>query len=155
MTTRELVTASPEETEALGERLGRAARGGELLGLTGDLGAGKTCLVRGLARGLGADPEEVASPTFVTVTEYRGGRLPLVHADLYRLDAARADPGWLREALFGGGVTVVEWFDRLGSEAGDEYLLLALQHGEGDVRRIRATACGLRHVRWLEVAIPA
>src|SRR5262249_59078566 len=73
----EVRSASPDDTEALGARLGRAARGGELLGLVGDLGAGKTCLVRGLAAGLGADPPAGHSPTFVTATEYRGGRLPL------------------------------------------------------------------------------
>src|SRR5262249_38526698 len=72
---RAVTTAGPAETEALGARLGRAARGGELLGLVGDLGAGKTCLVRGLAAGLGIDPDAVHSPTFVIATEYRGGRL--------------------------------------------------------------------------------
>src|SRR5439155_1754471 len=84
---REVTTHTPEETEALGEAFGRAARGGELIGLVGELGAGKTCLVRGLARGLGIDPERVHSPSFTIVTEYPGGRLPLAHVDLYRLDA--------------------------------------------------------------------
>ena len=68
MRTHERVTHTPAETEALGEALGRAARGGELIGLVGELGAGKTCLVRGLARGLGADPDRVHSPSFITVT---------------------------------------------------------------------------------------
>ena len=79
MPARELTTSTPEATEALGEALGRAVSGGELIGLTGELGAGKTCLVRGLARGLGIDPGRVHSPSFTIVTEYRGGcySLPL------------------------------------------------------------------------------
>ena len=100
---REVTTASPDETEALGARLGRAARGGELLGLVGDLGAGKTCLVRGLAAGLGADPDVVHSPTFVIATEYRGGRLALHHVDLYRCEPPLVDTLFLREALYGDG----------------------------------------------------
>ncbi len=87
MSAPELTTTSAEETEAVGERLGRALGGGELIGLVGDLGAGKTCFVRGLARGLGVEPERVHSPSFTMVTEYRGGRVPLTHVDLYRLDA--------------------------------------------------------------------
>src|SRR5262249_38718349 len=110
---RELATASPEETEALGAALGRAAQGGEIVGLVGELGAGKTCFVRGLARGLGADAEAVHSPSFTIATEYRSGRLPLVHVDLYRLDAPWTDAPFLRDVLFGPGVVAVEWFDRL------------------------------------------
>src|SRR5213080_325372 len=112
---RETTTRDPEETEALGEALGRAARGGELIGLVGELGAGKTCLVRGLARGLGADPDRVHSPSFITVTEYPGGRLPLVHVDLYRLADPLAEELSLREALYGEGVAAVEWFDRIAA----------------------------------------
>src|SRR5881409_3181411 len=112
---REVTTHTPEETEALGEALGRAARGGELIGLVGDLGAGKTCLVRALARGLGIDPERVHSPSFIMVTEYPGGRLPLTHVDLYRLEAPVDDAGLLRDALYGEGIVAVEWFDRLAS----------------------------------------
>src|SRR5205807_8587717 len=103
----ETTTRSPEETGALGELLGRAARGGELIGLVGELGAGKTCLVRGLARGLGADPDRVHSPSFITVTEYPGGRLLLVHVDLYRLEQPVSDDLWLREALYGDGAAAV------------------------------------------------
>ena len=146
-------SASPEDTEALGARLGRAARGGELLGLVGDLGAGKTCLVRGLAAGLGTDPDAVHSPTFVIATEYRGGRLPLHHVDLYRLDPPLSDTVFLREALYGTGVAAVEWFERMLPGAGDEYLLATLRTGSGNSRTIRLEAHGRRHAAWLRAVI--
>jgi tRNA threonylcarbamoyladenosine biosynthesis protein TsaE len=146
---RSVTTNAAEETEALGARLGRAVRGGELLGLVGDLGAGKTCLVRGLAAGIGADADSVHSPTFVIATEYGGGRLPLQHVDLYRLDAPLAGTDFLRELLYGPGVAAVEWFERLLPAAGDEYLLVTLQAGAGDARAIRLEAYGPRHAAWL------
>jgi len=101
------------ETQALGEAWGREARAGWILGLSGDLGAGKTQLVKGLARGLEA-AAVVASPTFALVHEYRGGRLPLFHVDLYRLTtrdqiiAAGLELYLVRPE----GVTVVEWVER-------------------------------------------
>src|SRR5262245_47790316 len=104
---------SPEETVALGERWGREAEAGWLIGLSGDLGAGKTQLVKGLARGLEITAR-VHSPTFALVHEYRGGRLLLVHLDLYRLDTpAQIAAAGLEEYLLNpGGVTVVEWIER-------------------------------------------
>jgi tRNA threonylcarbamoyladenosine biosynthesis protein TsaE len=153
MAVRALDTASPAETEALGERLGRTAEAGCVVGLEGELGAGKTCFVRGLARGLGADPEAVASPTFVIATEYRGGRLPLHHVDLYRLEPPLRDALFLREVLYGAGVVAVEWFDRLLPEAGGDVLRVALRHGDGDHRTIRLAAHGPRHETWLARAL--
>jgi tRNA threonylcarbamoyladenosine biosynthesis protein TsaE len=145
---REVTARSPEETEAVGEALGRAARGGELIGLVGELGAGKTCLVRGLARGLGIDPDRVHSPSFIIVTEYPGGRLPLAHVDLYRLDAPVPDAEFLREVLHGEGVAAVEWFDRLPAGAEDERLLVTLRFTpEG--RRIALDARGAAHLALL------
>ncbi len=154
----ERVTGSPEETEGLGRRLGVTARGGELLALLGDLGAGKTCLVRGFAEGLGIDPAEVASPTFVLATEYRGGRLPLRHVDLYRLDeaaleAAAEDRLLIAETLDCAGVVAVEWYDRLDQGGDAEGLMVTLRHGDGDRRYIRFDARGARHVRWLVEAL--
>lgn len=147
-----LTTAGAEETEALGARLGRAAQGGELLGLVGELGAGKTCLVRGLAAGVGADPDAVHSPSFVIATEYRGGRLPLHHIDLYRLEPPLADIEFLREVLYGAGIAAVEWFERLLPAAGDEFLLVTLRAGAGDARSILMEAHGPRHAAWLRAA---
>jgi len=127
-----------------------AARGGELVGLVGDLGTGKTCFVRGLAAGLGIDPERVHSPTFVIVHEHHGGRLVLQHVDLYRLDRPNDEEPFLREVLYGPGVAAVEWFDRLPLAAGEEALLVTLRHVAGDRRVIRLDARGERHARWLE-----
>jgi tRNA threonylcarbamoyladenosine biosynthesis protein TsaE len=146
---REIASRSPEETEALGEALGRAVRGGELIGLVGELGAGKTCLVRGLARGLGIDPERVHSPSFTIVTEYPGGRLPLAHVDLYRL-AAPADEAFLREVLYGEGVAAVEWFDRLPASPGDDVLLITFCLAAGEGRAIRLEPRGARHERLVD-----
>ena len=142
---REVRTSSSEETEALGAALGRAAAGGELIGLVGDLGAGKTCLVRGLAAGLGIDATRVHSPSFTIVTEYGGGRLPLVHVDLYRLEPARDDLGFLRDVLWDAGVAAVEWFDRLGADAQEDALLVAFGFGADDARIIRLEPRGTRH----------
>ena len=107
-------TASPAETEALGERLGRALRGGEVLAYRGGLGMGKTCFTRGLARGLGIDPAEVSSPTFALVNEYRGGRLPLFHFDMYRVESF---DGLYSTGFFDyldlGGVLAVEWSENI------------------------------------------
>ncbi|HEU0010013.1 MAG TPA: tRNA (adenosine(37)-N6)-threonylcarbamoyltransferase complex ATPase subunit type 1 TsaE [Verrucomicrobiae bacterium] len=107
------ISHSPEETAALGERWGRDAAPGWVIGLSGDLGAGKTQFVKGLARGLGITAR-VHSPTFALVNEYPGGRLPLAHLDLYRLDTpeqilAAGLEEYLRRP---NGVTVVEWCER-------------------------------------------
>ena len=83
------VTASEEETQAVARELSATLRAGDVVLLSGDLGAGKTTFVRGLAEGLGIDPREVSSPTFTLVQEYRGGRVTLVHVDLYRLNDPR------------------------------------------------------------------
>jgi len=107
-----VITHSPAQTEALGESWGRCASQGLVIALTGDLGAGKTQLVRGLARGLGS-PVRVHSPTFTLVNEYGGGRLRLFHLDLYRLETAeQIRSAGLEEYLTPDGVTVIEWADR-------------------------------------------
>src|SRR5262245_30794417 len=110
---RSAITQSEEETERLAAEWSSGFRGGEVVLLSGELGTGKTVFVRGLARGVGVDPEEVSSPTFVLLTSYPG-RLTLHHADLYRLERG-ADEGELGlEELPGfGGVLAVEWAERL------------------------------------------
>jgi len=106
------ISHSPAETAALGEQWGRAAESGLVIGLCGDLGAGKTQLVKGLARGLGI-AERVHSPTFALVNIYNGGRLTLFHLDLYRLDTREQIlAAGLEEYLKPAGVTVIEWAER-------------------------------------------
>ncbi len=135
-------SGAPEATEALGRRVGALAQAGDVIGLIGDLGAGKTVFVRGLAAGLGADPEAVASPTFIIVAEYRG-RLPLHHVDLYRLEPSGVDLLSLREYCYGSGVTVIEWCDRLPAGALDAYLLVRIDYGSPG-RRVTFEARGER-----------
>ena len=107
------ISHSPAETEALGEKFGRAAAPGQIIALSGDLGAGKTQFVRGLARGLGISGR-VHSPTFTLVNEYGGGRLKLFHLDLYRLETpAQILSAGIDEFLQPDGVTVMEWAERL------------------------------------------
>ncbi len=109
----EMISHSPAETEALGEQIGRVAGHGLVLALSGDLGAGKTQLVKGIARGLGVTAR-VHSPTFTLVNEYGGGRLKLFHLDLYRLETpAQILSAGIEEFLSPDGVTVIEWAERL------------------------------------------
>jgi tRNA threonylcarbamoyladenosine biosynthesis protein TsaE len=109
----EIISHSPAETEALGEQLGRAAQRGLVIALSGDLGAGKTQLVKGLARGLGI-MARVHSPTFTLVNEYAGGRLRLFHLDLYRLETrGQILAAGLEEYLQPDGVAVIEWAGRI------------------------------------------
>lgn len=114
-----LISHNPAETEALGEKLGHAAQSGFIFALTGDLGAGKTQLVKGLARGLGISAR-VHSPTFTLVNEYRGGRLSFFHLDLYRLETPEQIlSAGIAEFLSPNGVAVIEWAERL---AGDRWV---------------------------------
>ena len=124
----------------MAEAMGAAFGGGEVVLLSGELGAGKTAFVRGLARGLGADPEEVASPSFVLLTAYRG-RLVLHHADLYRLhgDGDEGELG-LDELPGPGAVLAVEWAERLGEARWPSPVRVSLEHAGDDVRRIRIEA---------------
>jgi tRNA threonylcarbamoyladenosine biosynthesis protein TsaE len=107
------ISHSPEDTQALGEAWGRAATAGLVIGLIGDLGAGKTQLAKGIARGLGIQAR-VHSPTFTLVNEYPGGRLPLFHIDLYRLQTVEEIVfAGLEEYFQPAGVTVIEWAEKI------------------------------------------
>lgn len=106
-------SASEADTRGLAAQLAAQLGPGALVLLSGDLGAGKTAFVRGLAEGLGIEPDEVSSPTFTIVHEHTGGRLPLVHVDLYRLAAADLDEVGLDADVAARGVTAVEWPERL------------------------------------------
>ncbi len=130
-------TDSPEATHALGRRLAEHLRPGDVVALYGDLGTGKTRLVKGIAAGLGIPETEVTSPTFTLVHEYRGGRLPLYHFDAYRLRRLEEffDLGY-EEYFYGDGVSVVEWADRIEPLLPPHTLRMHLEHLGGDRRRI-------------------
>ena len=107
-----VTTHSEAETIDAGRTLAAELRPDDVVLLTGDLGAGKTAFVKGLAEGLGVDPLEVSSPTFTLIQEYRGGRLTLHHIDLYRLTPREVDDLGLEELVISGAVVAVEWPDR-------------------------------------------
>lgn len=107
-----IISHNPQETLDLGRRMAALLRRGDVLALAGDLGAGKTHFTKGLAEGLGVEGD-VTSPTFTLIHEYPGGRLPLFHIDLYRLEDADEALGiGLDDYLEGDGVTVIEWADK-------------------------------------------
>jgi len=133
----ETVTSSPEETEALGERLARTLDPGAVVALIGELGAGKTCFIRGLVRGLGVTTG-ATSPTFVLINEYRG-RVLVHHADLYRVEslAEIVDLGIPELFAAADAVTVVEWADKLGPLLPDDAIRVHIDGAGDEPRRIR------------------
>src|SRR5208337_1338562 len=137
---------SPHETKSWGRRLATLLQGGELLGLIGDLGAGKTCFIKGLAQGLSLREEDILSPTFTMIQEHHG-RFPLYHIDLYRLEEATLDDLGLREYLFSEGVAAVEWFERLRGGAEMEYLAVRINYAGANLRRIEFSAVDARHAQ--------
>ncbi len=139
---------SPAATRALGARLGAAAAAGDVIALVGPLGAGKTELARGIARGLGVG-DVVASPTFVLVAEH-AGRLPLFHVDCYRIAGAEdALAAGILDGRAGGGVTVVEWADRLGAALPLGRLEIAIDGAGDEPRTLVLRATDARHARLL------
>jgi tRNA threonylcarbamoyladenosine biosynthesis protein TsaE len=128
-------SSSEGETRAIAAALAPSLMPGAVILLSGDLGAGKTAFVRGLAEGLGLDPDDVTSPTFTLVHEYRGGRLPLIHVDLYRLDRAELDEIGLDQDLAAHGVIAVEWAERLTRGIVDATAVRIADQG-GDERSI-------------------
>ena len=135
MTERQIiVTDSEAETSAAGEHLGRRLAAGDVVLLYGDLGAGKTAFVRGLARGLGASPDAVSSPTFTLVQEY-SGRVKLHHVDLYRLQPIEVGDLGLDELSEGDAVVAVEWAERWVDAPERAWVVRIAHAGEG-VREI-------------------
>lgn len=132
----EYISNSTQETETLGERLAARLRPGDVIAYTGDLGAGKTAFTRGMARGLGV-VGRVTSPTFTIVNEYEGGRLPLFHFDLYRMDSPEElfDIGW-EDYLARGGVCAVEWSENVAEALEADCLRVDIRRGERDNQRI-------------------
>ena len=129
---------SESDTRAIASRLAATLAAGDVVLLSGDLGAGKTAFVRGLAEGLGVSPDQVTSPTFTLVHEYRGGRLPLIHVDLYRLDRADLFEIGLDQDLAATGVVAVEWAERLARPIPGAMAVTIADQG-GDRRAIVVT----------------
>ena len=129
-----ILTHSPSETESWAAEFAATLKGGEIIALTGDLGAGKTVIAKGIGRGLGVR-EEVLSPSFNYLLEYRG-RLQLFHADLYRIDGLQAFRALgLDEYLDRGGVLLIEWAERVKDSLPPETIWIEITPGEGDQER--------------------
>jgi len=147
----QVMSQSTIETQTLGEQLGGVLEAGDIVCLYGELGSGKTVLSKGIAIGLGvADEDRVRSPSFVLIRRYQG-RVPIYHADLYRLDGPTdiAAIG-LREFLVGDGVAVIEWADKLETSLPSERLDIILAHQEEQTRLITVTPQGARYFQRFE-----
>ena len=134
-----IATASESETAAVGRDLAGTLRAGDVVLLYGDLGAGKTAFVKGLAEGLGVAGEEVSSPTFTLMQEYRGGRLTLFHVDLYRLDDPREIFDLGLDEIATDGILAIEWADKMtdsGASAGGRRVAVSITHGDANARTI-------------------
>ena len=150
--TIEVETGSPDQTEELASRIGEHLDGGEVILLTGSLGAGKTCFVRGLARGLGVDPRQVKSPSYNILHQYDGGRRTLQHFDAYFVrEAEEFRRAGLDDFLDDGDVVVIEWADRFPGEFGDDALRVRIELPPGateeEMRRLSIE--GGRGTPWL------
>ena len=132
----EYVSNSPAETEDLGAALAERLKPGTVVAFSGDLGAGKTAFVRGMARGLGIS-ERVTSPTFTIVNEYEGGRLPLFHFDMYRLGSSDElfDIDW-EDYLVRGGVCAVEWSENVSDAMEGDCIRVDIRRGAHDNQRL-------------------
>ena len=149
MDTLQVTTTTPEETQQLGRALGAALEGGEALLMTGELGAGKTCLTQGIAWGLGV-MEYARSPTFVLIAEYQG-RMTLYHIDLYRIDdILEMEDLSLEEYFDRGGVCVVEWAEKAEPLLPPENLAIKIDVDGADNRTITLEARGQRHQTLLD-----
>lgn len=146
-----VLMTSPQMTMKLGEKLGKLVQGGEIIGLVGELGSGKTCFVRGFALGVKVDKNAwVRSPTFTLINEYQG-RLPVYHIDLYRIGRQdEIEALNLREYLYSDGVSLIEWFEHLPADQTREHLEVEISHAGGAKRRMTLTAHGARYERLLE-----
>jgi tRNA threonylcarbamoyladenosine biosynthesis protein TsaE len=153
MPTRDIMTASPAATQALGRRVGSVLRAGSVIGLTGELGSGKTLLTRGICEGLGVPLRQVNSPTFVLVNEYRG-RLPVFHLDVYRLGGTAdvVDLGitdYFQRA--GEGVMVVEWAEKLPGVLPEDRLDVSIERLSARKRRFSFSSAGPRFTELFKV----
>ena len=142
----QIVTKNSEETVNFGKKISRLFKKGDVVALFGNLGSGKTTLVKGIAKGLGIKQNIINSPSFVLLKEYKG-KLPLYHFDFYRINKAQESYSLgLEEYLFGQGICVIEWADRIKRFLPKEYLKIELKFKNIDQRSIRLAGFG-RHFR--------
>ena len=146
-----VLTRSPRQTMSWGSSLGRLLKGGEIIALIGELGAGKTCFVRGVTRGLEVGKGAwIRSPSFTLINEYHG-RLPVYHIDLYRVEGRAQLEGLnLREYLYSDGVSLIEWFEHLPADEVDEYLEVRIAYVNGARRELTFTSHGERYEKIIE-----
>jgi len=145
-----IISPTPQETERIGSLLGTMLIPGDVIALSGELGSGKTTLVRGLAQGMGFSGEEVASPSFTLVNEY-DGPLPLFHIDLYRLkDAGELHEIGYEEYISEAGVAVIEWADRVRNAIPHESLWITLRYQSVEQREIEIQPQGDRYEKMIE-----
>jgi len=143
----QVLSHSVEETERLGAALAAQLKTGDVVALTGEIGAGKTTFVRGLAQGLGIPASSVASPSFVLIRQYTAGRMPLYHADLFRLDhLPQAANIGLEECYEAGGVTLIEWANKVPGVLPAEFLELRFEVLDPESRRLTAVPHGPRYL---------
>lgn len=129
-----IITESPDETQALGEKLGKTLKQGDVIALIGDLGTGKTCLTQGIARAVGIAPNEiVSSPSYILINEYNG-TIPIYHIDLYRLENSEeiAELG-LSEYVEGDGICIIEWAERMADVLPDTCIKIHITLGETNI----------------------
>ncbi len=147
--TLDIVSHSAAQTQRFGMRLGELARAGDLFCLEGNLGSGKTCFTQGLGRGLGIT-EDIASPTFILANEHRGGRLPLFHLDVYRVNSPGEAIGiGLDDYLAGAGVCVIEWAEKIREVLPAECLWIVFSHVAETKRGVTIHATGARNLELL------
>ena len=154
-------TETPAETQALGERLGKTLKRGDVIALVGDLGTGKTCLTQGIARGVGIGPDEVVnSPSYILINEYTGA-IPIYHIDLYRLENSEeiAELG-LSEYMEGDGICIIEWAERMADALPDTciqiYITIAEANAshDGEIREPLSQIPEDENIRHIEIQYP-
>ena len=131
-----LISRKEEETKEIGRRIGRKLRIGDIVCLYGELGSGKTTMVKGIASAIGVNERDITSPSFIIISEHNG-ILPLYHIDLYRTETGQINDLGLEDYLYGNGVSVIEWAERIGDGISDKCVKVRLTYGEDNTREIQ------------------